>query len=81
MRPIRLTSKNKTSVLSSNNQLLALMGMKPGSETKNKYGAKKSGNHASKKEARRSAELQLMQKAGDIQNLREQVPYILIPTR
>jgi len=71
----------KKSALGSNNQLLALMGMKPGSEVKNKYGAKKTGKHASKKEARRSAQLELMQKAGDIQNLCEQVPYILIPTQ
>ncbi len=45
---------------------------------KNKYGAKRTGKHASKKEARRSADLQLLQRAGKIQNLREQVPYVLI---
>lgn len=45
---------------------------------RNKYRAKKTGKHASKKEAKRSAELQLLQRAGEIQNLREQVPYVLI---
>lgn len=47
----------------------------------NKYGAKRVGGHASKKEHYRSATLQMMQRAGIIANLREQVPYELIPAQ
>ena len=80
MRPFRAKPKKK-SALSANNQLLALMGMQVEDKPKNKYGAKKSGKHASKHEAKRSNELQLLQRIGDIQNLREQVDYILIPAQ
>lgn len=48
---------------------------------KNKYGAKKSGGYASTKEHKRANELKLMQRAGLITNLREQVKYVLIPTQ
>lgn len=48
---------------------------------KNKYGAKKSGGYASTKEHKRADELKLMQRAGLITNLREQVKYVLIPTQ
>lgn len=48
---------------------------------KNKYGAKKSGGYASTKEHNRANELELMQRAGLISNLREQVKYVLIPTQ
>ena len=51
----------------------------------NKYKAKKTlfnGRlYASKKEAQRAAELQLMEKAGIITNLQEQVPFELIPAQ
>ena len=47
----------------------------------NKYGATRVGNHASKKEHRRAAQLTLMQKAGVISNLQEQVSYELIPAQ
>src|SRR3712207_7898106 len=47
----------------------------------NKYGAKSVGKHASKKEHYRSAALQMMQRAGIIANLREQVTYELIPAQ
>lgn len=47
----------------------------------NKYGAKRVGKHASKKEHYRSATLQMMQRAGIIANLREQVKYELIPAQ
>lgn len=47
----------------------------------NKYGAKRVGGHASKKEHYRSATLQMMQRAGAIANLREQVKYELIPAQ
>ena len=47
----------------------------------NKYGAKSVGGHASKKEHYRSATLQMMQHAGIIANLREQVSYELIPAQ
>ena len=46
-----------------------------------KYKSQKSGKHASKKEARRSAQLQQMQRAGLISNLQEQVKYVLIPSQ
>lgn len=47
----------------------------------NKYHAERSGGYASRKEQRRAAELQLMQRAGLISSLREQVPYELIPAQ
>lgn len=47
---------------------------------KNKYGAKKSGGYDSRKENKRANELKMMQRAGLISNLREQVKYVLIPT-
>lgn len=46
---------------------------------KNKYGAKRVGGHASKKEHRRAGELKLKQHAGLISGLREQVSFELIP--
>lgn len=45
----------------------------------NKYGAKPIGTHASHKEHARANQLKLWQRAGVISNLREQVPYELIP--
>lgn len=48
---------------------------------RNKYHAKKSGGYASRKEHRRANELKLMQRAGIIKYLREQVTYELIPTQ
>lgn len=47
----------------------------------NKYGAVRSGEHYSRKEHRRAQQLKLMQRAGLISNLREQVKYVLIPTQ
>lgn len=46
-----------------------------------KYHAKKSGGYDSKKEHQRANQLKLMQRAGLISNLREQVKYVLIPTQ
>lgn len=51
------------------------------STKRSKYGAKKSGGYDSRKEHRRANELKLMQRAGLISNLREQVKYVLIPTQ
>lgn len=48
---------------------------------RNKYRAKKTGGHASRKEHNRANQLKLMQRAGLISNLREQVKYVLIPTQ
>lgn len=48
---------------------------------KNKYGAKKSGGYASRKEHQRANQLKLMQRAGLISGLREQVSYELIPAQ
>jgi hypothetical protein len=47
----------------------------------NKYNNVKVGKNASIKEARRGAELKLLEKAGVITNLREQVKYVLIPAQ
>lgn len=47
----------------------------------NKYGAKRVGEHASKKEHNRANQLKLWQRAGLISNLREQVPFELIPAQ
>jgi hypothetical protein len=51
----------------------------PFSQGRSKYGNKKVGAHASKKEHYRAAQLNLMQRAGLISDLREQVSYQLIP--
>lgn len=48
---------------------------------RNKYGAKRVGAYASKKEHNRAARLKLWQHAGVITNLREQVPFELIPAQ
>lgn len=45
---------------------------------KSKYGNVKSGGHASKKEAARAATLKLLERAGKIKDLQEQVTYTLI---
>lgn len=47
----------------------------------NKYGNRKTGRHASKKEARRAFELQMLEKSGHIQNLEEQVRFQLLPSQ
>jgi hypothetical protein len=46
-----------------------------------KYRNEPTGNYASKLEAARAAELQLLERAGTISELREQVRYILIPAQ
>ena len=46
-----------------------------------KYRNKKTGGFASKKEARIAQELQLLEKAGEISNLRFQVAYELLPNQ
>ncbi len=52
-----------------------------GGRRKNKYGAKPTGGHDSKKEHNRAVQLRIMLRAGLISNLREQVPYELIPAQ
>lgn len=47
----------------------------------NKYGAIPTNGSASRKEARRKRELELMQRAGAISDLRCQVPFELIPAQ
>lgn len=51
------------------------------SKGRSKYGNQRVGGHASKKEHHRAAELHIMERAGLISGLREQVPYLLIPTQ
>jgi hypothetical protein len=46
---------------------------------KSKYGSVKVGGYDSRKEAKRAAELKLMQEQGIISELKEQVKYELIP--
>lgn len=53
---------------------------KPKSKT-NKYGNMHIGTHASKKEHNRATQLRLLLRAGLISNLREQVPFVLIPAQ
>lgn len=64
---------------------MGIAGTRETRKMKNKYKAKKtlfnSRLYASKKEAQRAAELQLMEKAGVITNLQEQVPFELIPAQ
>lgn len=57
------------------------MRVAPPSTKHSKYGAKKSGGYDSRKEHRRANELKMMQRAGLISNLREQVKYVLIPAQ
>lgn len=51
------------------------------SRKRNKYGAKRVGEHASKKEHNRAVQLKLWQRAGVISDLREQVSFELIPAQ
>jgi len=46
-----------------------------------KYRNRPTGGYSSVKEARRAAELRLLERAGKIMGLREQVPYVLIPNQ
>lgn len=48
---------------------------------RNKYHARKTSGFASGKEARRYQELQLLERAGVIDNLRTQVKFVLIPAQ
>lgn len=47
----------------------------------NKYKNKRKGKYQSRKEANRAFELMVLQKAGEISNLREQVKFELIPSQ
>lgn len=51
------------------------------SQGRNKYGNQRVGGHASKKEHYRAAQLRLMERAGLVSGLREQVSYELIPAQ
>ena len=54
--------------------------MPPATEKrKNKLNAEKTGGYASKHEATRAWELKMLQRAGKISNLREQVKFVLVP--
>lgn len=53
----------------------------PVPQGRSKYGNKRVGTHASKREHYRAAQLRLMERAGLISDLREQVPYELIPAQ
>lgn len=62
-------------------ELKALRAVPAPPQKRNKYGAKRTGGHASQKELKRAYQLKLMQRAGHISNLREQVKYVIIPTQ
>lgn len=47
----------------------------------NKYGNQKCGKYASEKEAKRAHDLKILQRAGKISNLGEQVSFELIPAQ
>lgn len=49
--------------------------------SRNKYNANKTNGFDSGKEARRYQELRLMERAGEIDNLRTQVKFVLIPAQ
>lgn len=49
------------------------------SSGKSKYGNRRTNGYASKREARRAAELKLMEREGLISDLQEQVPFELAP--
>lgn len=51
------------------------------SRKRNKYGATRVGDHASKKEHNRALQLRLWQRSGVISDLREQVSFELIPAQ
>ncbi len=46
---------------------------------RNKFGARKTNGYHSAREAKRAAELKLLERSGEITDLREQVPFELIP--
>ena len=48
---------------------------------RNKFNARKSGGFDSRKEEHRYQELRLMERAGEIDNLRTQVKFVLIPAQ
>jgi hypothetical protein len=48
---------------------------------KHKYSAQKTNGYDSKKEAKRAEVLKMLERAGEITNLREQVPYVLCPAQ
>ena len=52
-----------------------------GGSRKSKYGNKKTGGYDSTKEYRRAQRLKLLLAAGEISDLREQVPFPLIPSQ
>ncbi|MDE7081043.1 MAG: DUF1064 domain-containing protein [Muribaculaceae bacterium] len=60
-------------------QLRRLTALK--SRQANKYNARPTGGHASRREHRRATELTLLQRAGLISGLRQQVSYTLLPTQ
>lgn len=47
---------------------------------RNKYFAKKTGKNDSKGEAKRALELRILERAGKVSNLREQVPFPILAT-
>ena len=50
-------------------------------QPRNKFNARKSGGFDSRKEERRWQQLKLMERAGEIDDLRRQVKYVLIPAQ
>lgn len=55
--------------------------MNQSTASRNKYKAKRVGKYASQAEARRAGELKLLERAGKITDLREQVRWKIIPSQ
>lgn len=66
-------------VMAKLNEIEGQKGGKPPSPPENKLHAKKCGEYDSRKEARRAWELKMLQRAGKISDLQEQVKFVLIP--
>ena len=68
-------------VMAKLNEIEGQKGGKPPTPTENKLHAEKCGEYDSKKEARRALELKMLQRAGKISDLQEQVKFVLIPPK
>lgn len=63
------------------NKIKALRAASASPKLRSKFGAVRSGGYDSRKEHRRANYLKVLQHAGLISNLREQVKFVLIPTQ
>ena len=66
-------------VMAKLNEIEGQKGGKPPAPAQNKLHAEKCGKYASRKEALRAWELKMLQRAGKISDLQEQVKFVLVP--